>query len=195
MGDDRNSYSKTDSDATFMRMKDDHMMNGQLKPGYNVQFGIENQYTIDILLTKDRTDYHTLIPIVEKHKEFTKVALKEFIADSGYSSEEGLSYLHEQNITPYIKLQTHEKQKTRKYKNDIGKHYNMQKLDAKTYVCANNKRLEFQYKFKRAKDGFERNYAIYECTSCEGCHLKDKCFYNYNEQKHKRQKQKNYNQS
>ena len=36
MGEDRNSYSKTDHDATFMRMKEDHMRNGQLKPAYNM---------------------------------------------------------------------------------------------------------------------------------------------------------------
>jgi transposase len=40
----RNSYSKTDLDATFMRMKDDHMKNGQLKPAYNVQVCTENQF-------------------------------------------------------------------------------------------------------------------------------------------------------
>lgn len=38
--DGRNSFSKTDPDATFMRMKDDHMNNGQLKPAYNVQVGM-----------------------------------------------------------------------------------------------------------------------------------------------------------
>jgi hypothetical protein len=40
----RNSYSKTDPDATFMRMKEDHMLNGQLKPGYNMQVGTENGF-------------------------------------------------------------------------------------------------------------------------------------------------------
>ncbi|WP_251038055.1 hypothetical protein [Paenibacillus albidus] len=42
----RNSYSKTDPEATFMRMKEEHMRNGQLKPGYNVQIGTENQFII-----------------------------------------------------------------------------------------------------------------------------------------------------
>ena len=41
---DRNSYSKTDPDATFMRMKEDAMNNGQTKPGYNVQISTENQF-------------------------------------------------------------------------------------------------------------------------------------------------------
>lgn len=40
MGKDRSSYSKTDLEATFMRMKEDHMLNGQLKPAYNVHVQI-----------------------------------------------------------------------------------------------------------------------------------------------------------
>lgn len=68
MGKERNSYSKTDLDATFMRMKDDHMMNGQLKPAYNVQIAVENYFIIHGYVSNDRTDYHTLIPVLEKHR-------------------------------------------------------------------------------------------------------------------------------
>lgn len=41
---ERNSYSKTDHDATFMRMKEDAMGNGQLKPAYNLQHGVDSEY-------------------------------------------------------------------------------------------------------------------------------------------------------
>lgn len=68
MGEGRNSYSKTDTDATFMRMKDDHMMNGQLKAGYNVQFATENYFIVHTSVSDDRTDYNTLIPLLEKHR-------------------------------------------------------------------------------------------------------------------------------
>ena len=44
----RKSYSKTDREATFMRMKDDHMGNGQLKPGYNLQIGVESEYIVGL---------------------------------------------------------------------------------------------------------------------------------------------------
>jgi len=81
---DRNSFSKTDTDATFMRMKDDHMMNGQLKPGYNLQFALENYFIVDTYISNDRTDYKTLIPVIEKHNEMTGIKLKEVVADSGY---------------------------------------------------------------------------------------------------------------
>jgi len=184
MGGDRNSYSKTDNDATFMRMKDDHMRNGQLKPGYNVQFGTENHFIIDILLTNDRTDYHTLIPLVEKHAKNTNVRLKEFIADSGYCSEKGLGYLVKNNIEPYIKLQMHEVMKTRKYKNDIGKHYNMKTLDDGTYICASYKQLPYLCTSKSNRLGYEQEFRVYECEDCSGCSLKEKCFYNYHPEKH-----------
>ncbi|ERJ10861.1 uracil phosphoribosyltransferase protein [Haloplasma contractile SSD-17B] len=119
MGDDRNSYSKTDKDATFMRMKDDHMMNGQLKPAYNLQLGVENYIVTDIYLSNDRTDYNTLIPLISKHELMTNVKLKEVTADSGYCSEKNLQFLKDNDIAPYIKLQEHEKKKTRKYHQDI----------------------------------------------------------------------------
>jgi len=128
MGSDRNSYSKTDLEVTFMRMKDDHMLNGQLKPGYNVQIAVENYFVIHTYISNDRTDYDTLIPVLKKHKGNFGPILEEVTADSGYCSEQNLCYLDLENIDSYIKLQTHEKMKTRAYKKEIGKHYNMTRI-------------------------------------------------------------------
>lgn len=69
MGKDRSSYSKTDLEATFMRIKEDHMLNGQLKPAYNVQVAAENYFIIHSYVSNDRTDYNTLLPVLEKHKK------------------------------------------------------------------------------------------------------------------------------
>jgi transposase len=199
MGDDRHSYSKTDKDATFMRMKDDHMMNGQLKPGYNLQFGVENYFITDILITNDRTDYNTLIPLISKHDLMSGVALKEVTADSGYCSETNLDFLIKNRIVPYIKLQEHEIKKTRKYQKDIGKYYNMEEIivsDDKengivfAYKCANGRLLTFQKKTSTTKAGYTQEYEHYECQNCEGCPLIKNCFYNYNEEKYKGQNKK-----
>ena len=122
---DRNSYSKTDLEATFMRMKEDHMQNGQLKPAYNVQIAVENYFIIHSYVSNDRTDYHTLIPVLEKHKKAFGDILEEVTADSGYCSEKNLLCLKQNQISSYIKLQDHEKRKTRAYAQDIGKYYNM----------------------------------------------------------------------
>ena len=125
MGKDRNSYSKTDLEATFMRMKEDHMLNGQLKPAYNVQIAVENYFLIHGYVSNDRTDYNTLIPVLEKHRNAFGDTLEAVTADSGYCSEKNLLYLKENEIKSFIKLQDHEKRKTRAYKEDIGKYYNM----------------------------------------------------------------------
>lgn len=61
----RNSFSKTDHDATFMRMKENPMLNGQLKPGYNLQVATSNQYVIDYALYPNPTDTRTLVPFLE----------------------------------------------------------------------------------------------------------------------------------
>ena len=79
MGNDRNSYSKIDLEATFMRMKDDHMKNGQLKAAYNVQIAVENYFIVHTYVSNDRTDYNTLIPVLEKHKNVFGEILEEKI--------------------------------------------------------------------------------------------------------------------
>lgn len=83
MGKDRNSYSKTDLEATFMRMKEDHMLNGQLKPAYNVQIAVENYFIVHSYVSSDRTDYNTLIPVLEKHQRAFGDTLEALTADSG----------------------------------------------------------------------------------------------------------------
>ncbi len=190
MGPDRNSYSKTDITATFMRMKEDHMLNGQLKPAYNMQFGIENYFIVHTHISNDRTDYNTLIPIVDKHKKWFEDILEEFIADSGYCSENNLAYLKENKIKSFIKLQEHEKKKTRKYKEDIGKYYNMEIVEVdeetsivKAYRCHDNRLLNHQRTEIQRKGSQERTFEIYATQSCKGCIHKAKCLYKYDETK------------
>lgn len=111
--------------VTFMRMKDDHMKNGLLKPAYNVQIEVENYFIIHSYISSEPTDYNTLIPVLEKHQRVFGHDPKQTTADSGYCREKNMIYLKEQGIRSYIKLQMHEKMKTKAYKEDIGKHYNM----------------------------------------------------------------------
>lgn len=180
MGKDRNSYSKTDTGATFMRMKEDHMLNGQLKPAYNVQIAVENYFIIHTYASNDRTDYDTLIPVLNKHKKAFGFYPEDVTADSGYCSEKNLIYLREQHINPYIKLQTHEKRKTRAYKNDIGKHYNMKyAADENCYYCYDGRKLEFIRTEKRNKTGYIQTHEVYGCNNCSGCPNKLKCLYKY----------------
>ena len=187
MGSDRNSYSKTDLEATFMRMKEDHMLNGQLKPAYNVQIAVENYFIIHGYVSNDRTDYNTLIPVVQKHMAaFGDEILKEVTADSGYCSEKNLLFLKEHNIASYIKLQDHEKRKTRAYKEDIGKHYNMTYQvfeDEHYYICHDGRELRHIQTETKNQNGYTQTYEVYACADCSGCEHRAKCLYKYDAEK------------
>ena len=186
MGEGRNSYSKTDPDATFMRMKEDHMLNGQLKPAYNVQIAVENYFIVHGYVSNDRTDYNTLIPIVEKHRKAFGEVLDEVTADSGYCSEKNLLYLKENEIASYIKLQDHEKRKTRAYKEDISKYYNMTPQvfeDEHYYLCHDGRELRHIRTETRERDGYTQTWEVYGCADCSGCEHKSRCLYKYNAEK------------
>jgi hypothetical protein len=86
--DGRNSFSKTDTDATFMHMKEDHMKNGQLKPGYNIQAAVEGEYIVGMDVSSERSDVNTLIPFLSKLNNLELFVLKNIICDAGYESEE-----------------------------------------------------------------------------------------------------------
>jgi len=186
MGADRNSYAKTDLEATFMRMKEDHMLNGQLKPAYNVQIAVENYFIVHGYVSNDRTDYNTLIPVIEKHRSAFGEVLEEVTADSGYCSEKNLLFLKEHNIASYIKLQDHEKRKTRAYREDIGKHYNMTYQvfeDEHYYVCHDGRELRHIQTETKKQEGYTQTYEVYACADCSGCEHKAKCLYKYNPEK------------
>ena len=186
MGKERNSYSKTDLEATFMRMKDDHMMNGQLKPAYNVQIAVENYFIVHAYVSNDRTDYNTLIPVVQKHIHAFGEVLKEATADSGYCSEKNLLFLKEHTIESYIKLQDHEQRKTRAYKENIGKYYNMTTQiyeDEHFYVCHDGRELRHIRTEEKEMDGYTQTLEVYGCADCSGCEHKAQCLYKYNPEK------------
>ena len=186
MGKDRNSYSKTDLEATFMRMKEDHMLNGQLKPAYNVQIAVENYFIVHGYVSNDRTDYNTLIPVLEKHQEAFGSVLEEVTADSGYCSEKNLLYLKEKGIESYIKLQDHEKRKTRAYAEDISKYYNMKVEvfeDEQFYICHDGRELRHIRTENKEQDGYTQTLEVYGCADCSGCEHKARCLYKYNAEK------------
>ena len=175
--DGRNSFSKTDCDATFMHMKEDHMQNGQLKPGYNLQIGVEGEYITGIGVFSDRNDLGTLIPMLTEMQKQSGHKYKNIVADSGYESEEGYLFLENENYNPYIKPQTYEIWKKKSFKNDISKRENMQ-YDAERdeYVCHNKQLLKPSHIIhKKSGTGYESEVTIYECEDCNDCHYKNKC--------------------
>jgi hypothetical protein len=164
-------------------MKDDHMMNGQLKPAYNVQIAVENYFVVHSYVSVDRTDYNPLIPVLQMHQKHLGYYPKEVTADSGYSSEKNLLFLQQEGIESFIKLQEHEMMKKRAYKSDIGKYRNMTKVDG-GYLCANNRPITFDKTEVSHSKGYKCTHQVYSCKDCSNCELKPKCLYKYDENKH-----------
>ncbi|OQB58316.1 MAG: Transposase DDE domain protein [Bacteroidetes bacterium ADurb.Bin141] len=174
---DRNSYSKTDPDATFMRMKEDAMKNGQLKPGYNIQFGVDAEYVVWISAGSQPTDTTILIPFLESLKGHLQYSYPNIVADSGYESEENYVYLDENNQLAFIKPSNYEISKTRKYKTDISRKENMSyDKENDFYICSNGKKLVVTgTKFSKSKTGYRSEKTCYTCENCSECPLKSKC--------------------
>ena len=174
---ERNSYSKTDHDATFMRMKEDAMRNGQLKPAYNLQHGVDSEYITWLTIGPQPTDTTTLIPFLKDAEKHLKFKYKNITADAGYESEENYLFLEANDQISYIKPANYEISKTRKYRNDIGKIENME-YDSQqdVYICRNGKKLIFDHiRHSKTKTGYVSEKTIYRCENCDGCYYKKEC--------------------
>lgn len=172
----RNSFSKTDPDATFMHMKEDHMRNAQLKPGYNVQFGVEGEYITGVQVSSERNDELTLIPLMEDMRSYG-ADYQDVTADAGYESEENYSWFEAAQKLCYIKPQNYERSKTKKYKSNMALRENMTYDAGKDeYTCQAGQKLRVKYVGKRrSKSGFESEITYYECDDCSGCPYKKTC--------------------
>ena len=137
-------------------------------------------------MSNDRTDYNTLIPVLEKHQKAFGSVLEEVTADSGYCSEKNLLYLKEKGIESYIKLQDHEKRKTRAYAEDISKYYNMKVEvfeDEQFYICHDGRELRHIRTETKEQNGYTQTFEVYGCAYCSGCEHKARCLYKYNAEK------------
>lgn len=175
---ERNSYSKTDHDATFMRMKEDHMKNGQLKPGYNVQIGTENQFIVGYSVHQKPGDTSCMKEHLETVKDMLGGTLpKNIIADAGYGSEENYEYLQDNQLQHYVKYNTFHKEASKRWKDDITKVQNFSYVeDRDEYICGYGRPLVFRYEHDRTSDnGYKSQIRVYECLDCSGCPHRDKC--------------------
>lgn len=173
----RNSYSKTDSDATFMRTKEDHLKNSQLKPCYNLQIGTENQFIVGYSVHQRPGDTKCMIPHLERVRALLGTFPKAVIADAGYGSEENYAYLTQQGLDHYVKFNTFHQEKTKKWKNDISRVENWSYDEEKDeFICAGEKRITFRHETKEQTDrGYEIIKRHYQCDECAACPLRERC--------------------
>jgi transposase len=173
----RKSYSKTDTDATFMRMKEDHMRNGQLKAAYNIQTGTENQFIVSYSLHRRPGDTACMIEHLEKLKGKIGTLPERIVADAGYGSEENYTYLKENEVTAFVKHALFHKEQKRSFKKDALNPANWtydEETDA--YDCPGDKQLTYRYtRDLKSGLGYKSTTRIYQCDDCINCIHHGKC--------------------
>ena len=176
MGEGRNSYSKTDKDATFMRMKEDHMRNGQLKPAYNVQIAVNSEYITGVDVFSNRTDFGTLVPFLKTLQREHEKKYASVTADAGYERLGNYLFLESNGQMSFIKPANYEQQKSAKFKKQLGRMENMAyDADEDCYICANGRKLSLRRECTELQNGQYVTTAWYRCEDCKGCPLRENC--------------------
>ena len=175
---ERNSMSKSDPDATFMRMKEDAMNNGQTKPGYNLQISAENQFITDYALFSNPTDTLTLIPFLnsfpDRYGHLPSIA----VADSGYGSEENYRFMAEAGMEAYVKYNRFHLEQHPRYKPNPFNHDNFHYNAAEDYyVCPMGQHMtRIGTSHLKTSSGYRSENARYRAQNCNGCPLRGLCY-------------------
>lgn len=178
LGEQRSSYSKTDRDATFMRMKEDHMKNGQLKPAYNVQISTNNQYIASYSIHQNTTDVNTLTDHLDQHIKSLKQKPNNITADAGYGNEQNYQWLEDKRITAYVKHTQFDRMQ-----NETLRNKNPFSVDKLTYDDQKNQFLcpvgepmkHIGWKIEETRGGYAQVIDSYQAKNCKDCFLKDAC--------------------
>lgn len=175
-GANRNSYSKTDKDATFMRIKKDYMKNDQLLPAYNIQIGVADEYIAVVDVMQYRADIDCFIPLMEKFNKLYGFYPKYPIADAGYGSFNNYIYCQEHNMEKYMKFSMYKKETNDiKYSNDPFRAVNFRILSDGSLLCPNDKKLTLSYRKNIKGNKYGRQEEIYTCENCSECPYSKDC--------------------
>lgn len=175
-GDHRNSYSKTDHSATFMRIKRDYMGNDQLLPAYNVQIGVADEYIAVADVNQYRSDMDCFVPLMEKFKSIYGHYPKYPVGDAGYGSYNNYIFCGQNGMEKYMKFPMYRKEtKDRKYHEDPFRAVNF-KIDGDGRLrCPNGKAFHFAYRKNVRGNRYGRQEEVYVCEDCAGCPYARQC--------------------
>ncbi len=169
-GPERNSYSKTDHDATFMRIKTDYMGNDQLLPAYNVQLGVADEYIAVVDVNHYRSDMDCFVPLMEKFHDTYGFYPKYPVADAGYGSYNNYIYCEQHGMEKYMKFPMFKKETTdKRYHEDPFRAVNFPIDEEGNMRCPNDKRFVFRYRKHVYGNQYGRQEEVYECEDCSGC--------------------------
>lgn len=170
----RNSFSKTDTDSTFMQMKEDHMRNRDMKPGYNLQISTNNQCIINYSLHQNSSDTNTLESHIREFKQLYKKLPKELTADAAYGSCKNYEIMESLKIKPYVKYFSFARE-TRSNQ-DIFDGNNFE-YDASRdiYKCPEGRKLLNTGVYRRERRGIVEEVTKYRSENCKRCKFKELC--------------------
>ena len=175
-GAERNSYSKTDHDATFMRMKKDYMGNDQLLPAYNIQIGVADEYIAVAEVMQERSDMDCFVPLMEKFYELYGFYPKYPVVDAGYGSFNNYLFCQEHGMKKYMKFPMYKKETTDKnHHNDPFRAVNFSTNEKGQLLCLNGKEFHFAYRKPIKGNQYGRQEEYYTCEDCSGCPYAQKC--------------------
>lgn len=177
---ERNSYSKTDPDATFMRMKDDHLGNSQLKAAYNWQISTSDQYIVNYDIYHNPGDTLTLPHHLDQYKALYDHSPDVVVADAGYGSEENYELMENEEIEAYVKYNYfHKEQKAKgniKPKDAFNPEHLYYNEEGDFFICPMGQKMTKQGTTQRkTTSGYEQIHTIYRAKNCKGCPLRGAC--------------------
>ena len=175
-GPNRNSYSKTDNDATMMHMKEDYYGGTNLfKAGYNVQLGISDEYIMNLYVSQDRNDQSTLQPFIEKYKKQYGFIPDKIVADSGYGSYDNYMYLSLNHRNLYIKFTDYSREKSAKFKRRKYLKRNWERDEEGNFICPEGHTAHLIRETVNHKSQYYRINQVYSTEKCIDCPVKNLC--------------------
>ena len=175
-GETRNSYSKTDHDAIFMRIKKDYMGNDQLLPAYNLQLGICDEYIAVLDVKQYASDMDCFVPLMERFKETYGFYPEYPVADAGYGSYNNYLYCEQTGMKKYMKFTMFKKEtKDKKYRNDKFRAVNFKRNESGDLICPNGRKFIYLYDKPVRGNKYGRTEEYYQCEDCSDCPYSEKC--------------------
>ena len=175
-GEQRNSYSKTDNGASFMRIKRDYMGNDQLLPAYNLQLGICDEYIAVYDVKQFASDMECFQPLMERFFSQYERYPEYPVADAGYGSYNNYLYCEEHGIQKFMKFPTFEKEtKDSAYRENPFRAVNFAIDENGDMICPNGKKFRFCGKQAVKGNQYGREEEIFQCEDCTGCPYREKC--------------------
>ena len=168
-GEYRNSYAKTDHDATFMRMKEDHMRNGQLKASYNIQIGVSAEYIMNVSVSQDRTDYQTFPVFLNDYRHKYDFMPAYVVADAGYGGYDNYLFCKENKIKLFQKYVMYTKEKEKSFRKKEFNSRNFNYHDNGVITCNEGKKFVYELSSINERGNYPKIIDYYQCYDCHEC--------------------------